>query len=102
MNAAHTIISALGGTGALAALIAALTTYLKSKSAAEDRKKQSHDDHKKIEQDVTRLSEKFDRQAEAFEKALKEKDATIRRQEKELAALRERIMNAAQQRLDGA
>ena len=57
MNTVSTILSALGGTGAIAALVAALTTYLKSKTAAEDRKKETAAAHKKMAEDMLALRE---------------------------------------------
>ena len=55
MNTVGTILSALGGTGAIAALVTALTTYLKSKTAAEDRKKETAAAHKKMAEDMLAL-----------------------------------------------
>jgi chromosome segregation ATPase len=52
-----TIIAALGGTGAIAALVTALTTYLKSKTAAEDRKRETTAAHKKMAEDMAALRE---------------------------------------------
>jgi len=57
MNTVGTIIAALSGTGAIAALVAALTTYLKSKTAAEDRKKETAAAHKKMAEDMLTLRE---------------------------------------------
>ena len=57
MNIVGTILSALGGTGAIAALVTALTTYLKSKTAAEDRKKETAAAHKKMAEDMLALHE---------------------------------------------
>ena len=57
MNTVGTILSALGGTGAIAALVTALTTYLKSKTAAEDRKRETAAAHKKMAEDMLALRE---------------------------------------------
>jgi len=57
MNSVGTILSALGGTGAIAALVTALTTYLKSKTAAEDRKRETAAAHKKMAEDMLALRE---------------------------------------------
>jgi len=56
MNAVNNVIAALGGASALAALVAALTTYLKSRAAALDRKKENSESHKRLEQALTALS----------------------------------------------
>ena len=55
MNDANTIIAALGGTGALAALVAAITTYFKTKTAAEERKTSTAAAHKKMAEDMDAL-----------------------------------------------
>jgi len=55
MNNLTAIIAALGGTGAIAALVTTLTTYLKTKTAAEERKKGTAAAHREMAADMDEL-----------------------------------------------
>ncbi|MCL1963462.1 MAG: hypothetical protein FWF69_00165 [Firmicutes bacterium] len=77
MNTVGTIIAALSGTGAIAALVAALTTYLKSKTAAEDRKKETAAAHKKMAEDMLALRESLTAMTDTMRAAVSEA-ATLR------------------------
>ena len=57
MNTAGMIITALGGTGALAGLVTAITTYFKSKTAAEERKRETAAAHKRMAEDMAAMRE---------------------------------------------
>jgi len=59
MTNAGTIIAALGGSGALAALVTAITAYFKTKTAAEERKKETAAAHKKMAEEMTALRTDF-------------------------------------------
>ena len=78
MDNVGTVIAALGGTSALAGLVAALTTYLKSKTAAEERKRETAAAHKKMADDMTALRTDFSKM-----------ETTIQAVVSEAAALRE-------------
>lgn len=80
MNTLSTIITALGGTGAIAALIAALTTYLKTKSAAEDRRKDTAAAHKAMAEDMAALRKSLDAIEDTLLtiNALREENETLR------------------------
>jgi len=77
MNTVGTILSALGGTGAIAALVTALTTYLKSKTAAEDRKRETAAAHKKMAEDMLALREDLTAMTDTMRAAVSEA-ATLR------------------------
>ena len=55
MNIVGTIVAALGGSGAIAGLVAAITAYFKTKTAAEERKKETSAAHKKMAEDMEAL-----------------------------------------------
>ena len=95
MNNIATIIAAFGGTSAIAGLVAALTTYLKSKAAAEGRKKETAAAHREMAEDMDALRTD---QAEikttlqtlvaenaALREATEEKDAQIAKLRKDLS-----------------
>ena len=101
MNTANTIIAALGGTTGVGALVAALIAYLKSKTAAEDRKRETAAAHKKMAEDMAALRADFAKMEAVMQVAVNEaaslradgkaKDAEIVALKKDNAKLIDRV-----------
>lgn len=60
MDTFNTIVTALGGAGALSGLVTAIVSYIKSKTAANERKAEAHKDHEVHRAKVDALQRSID------------------------------------------
>ena len=91
MSTLNTIITAIGGAGALSGLVTAIVQYIKSKTAANERKAEAHKDHKAQGERMLAMQASIDAlasnlsAAQASEAAMRAERDTLRAERDELS-----------------
>jgi len=110
MNTLATIITALSGTGALGGLVAAIIALLKKLGDAATVRAQAKaisdkghtQTHEQLQEVIGLQKKQLDQQTAFYERVIAEKDAVIKKQDKELTELRKQFMDSLQERIKGA